>query len=198
MVKNGFLPDAGCADGGSGLLVCIGGAKWEGIESMKKIRRSIAVCIIFCLATGILFPYIGVEPAKAAEALSDGLAGYWKFDGETQQDQLKNSALESDLQVSKNGSGAEILQAGGVSGGTVYFSKQENSFVKIDLNEAGMGLNAKNQDFSIMAWVKFDEGSFSSNSDKVNLFQQSSDSSDTNAAGRTILYYTSDQKLGTY
>lgn len=119
MVKNGFLPDAGCADGGSGLLVCIGGAKWEGIESMKKIRRSIAVCIIFCLATGILFPYIGVEPAKAAEALSDGLAGYWKFDGETQQDQLKNSALESDLQVSKNGSGAEILQAGGVSGGTV-------------------------------------------------------------------------------
>lgn len=180
------------------MLVCIGGAKWEGIESMKKIRRSIAVCIIFCLATGILFPYIGVEPAKAAEALSDGLAGYWKFDGETQQDQLKNSALESDLQVSKNGSGAEILQAGGVSGGTVYFSKQENSFVKIDLNEAGMGLNAKNQDFSIMAWVKFDEGSFSSNSDKVNLFQQSSDSSDTNAAGRTILYYTSDQKLGTY
>ena len=164
---------------------------------MKKIKHSIAMLILFCMAAGSLLPQ-GSFAAKAAEPLTDGLVGYWKFDGETQQDQMKNSALESDLQVSKTGEGAEILQTGGIEGGTAYFGKRDNSYLKLDCIAAGMGLNAKNQDFSIAAWVKFDEGTFSSGSDKVNLFQQSSDSSNTNASGRTILYYTSDRKLGTY
>lgn len=165
---------------------------------MKNVKRSMAMFIIFCLTVGSLLPFSESKPASAAETLTDGMEGYWKFDGETQQEQMKNCALESGLQASKTGTGAELLQTGGIAGGTVCFSKQENSYLKLDLKAAGIGLNAKNQDFSIMAWVKFEQGTFSQSGDKVNLFQQSSDTSDTNAAGRTILYYTSDQKLGTY
>ena len=90
-------------------------SKIRGKESMKKIKHSIAMLILFCMAAGSLLPQ-GSFAAKAAEPLTDGLVGYWKFDGETQQDQMKNSALESDLQVSKTGEGAEILQTGGIEG----------------------------------------------------------------------------------
>lgn len=116
---------------------------------MKYKKQIMAAVLIFCMTAGIIFHGTDGKWTKAEELLLDGMAGYWKFDGETQEAQLENLASGSNLTASKAGSGVSIKQTDGISGGTAYFSKQDASYLKLDLKTAGMGLNAKNQDFPL-------------------------------------------------
>ena len=166
---------------------------------MGKIRKKLCSMLLTgCMTAGMLLPSMGISEVKAAANVADGLAGYWTFDGSTQEEQLVNQADGSDVAAVKTGSGVTLKADGGISEGSVYFSKQDASYLKLNLQEANRGLNAASEEFSIAAWIKFDASPFTAGTDKINLFQQTADVSNTNAAGRTILYLNSGKKLGTF
>ncbi len=166
---------------------------------MKKLkRRYLSLFLAGCLSVGAFLPFVRTSDVKAAANLTEGLVGYWTFDGTSDAEQMANQVSGQSCTATKAGSGVELKNDGGVSGGSLYFSKQDSSYLKLNLKEADQGLNAAEQDFSIAAWVKFDANPFSAGTDKVNLFQQTADISNTNANGRTIVYLNSAKKYGTY
>lgn len=120
-----------------------------------------------CMTAGMLLPSMGVSEVKAAANVADGLAGYWTFDGSTQEEQLANLADGSDVAAVKTGSGVTLKADGGISEGSVYFSKQDASYLKLNLQEANRGLNAASEEFSIAAWIKFDASPFTAGTDKI-------------------------------
>ncbi len=162
---------------------------------MNRIKKRILSCaLIVCMTVGMSGSHLGLLDVYAAQNLEDGLIGYWKFDGDTNEEQFENFAPGQSCTMEASGSGVGISQEDSISGGAARFEKKENSFFKLNLLAADQGLNAAAADFSIAAWVKIDSGA----GNKVTLFQQTADASNANAQGRTILYYTSDNKFGTY
>lgn len=154
----------------------------------KAKRKCLSMLLVGCLLFCTFLPSVGSLEVKAAANLTDGLIGYWTFDGATETEQMANKALGQSCTATKTGSGVTLKNNDGVSGGSIYFSKMNDSYLKLNLKDAGQGLNAANQDFSIAAWVKFDSSPFQTGTDKINLFQQTADISNANAAGRTIVY----------
>lgn len=163
----------------------------------KAKRKCLSILLAGCLSFCAFLPSADGSEVKATANLTDGLLGYWTFDGATETEQMANKASGQSCTATKAGSGV-MLKSGGVSGGSIYFSKMDNSYLKLNLKDAGQGLNAANQDFSIAAWVKFDSSPFQAGTDKINLFQQTADISNSNAAGRTIVYLNSSKQYGTY
>ena len=164
---------------------------------MGKIKRKcLSLFLTASLTVGAVLPSLGVFDVKAAANLTEGLVGHWTFDGASDEDKLANQASGQSCTASKVGNGVTLKNDGGVSGGSIYFSKEDNSYLKLNLKDASQGLNAAEQDFSLAAWVKFDSSPFQSGS--INLFQQTADITNTGAAGRTILYLNSSRKYGTY
>lgn len=161
-------------------------------------RKCLSLLLTACLTVGAILPSFGAFDVKAAANLTDGLVGYWTFDGTSETERMENKASGQSCTATKTGSGVTLESDGGVSGGSIYFSKEDNSYLKLNLKDADQGLSAANQDFSLSAWVKFDNSPFQSGTDKINLFQQTADISNTSAEGRTILYLTSSKKYGTY
>lgn len=171
--------------------------KNKGRETMRrKFKRTFPLILTVCMGISGVLPHIGSIQAKAADSLEDGLAGYWKFDGDTDAARLQNRASASNIAAEKSGSGVTLKSGDGISGGSAYFSKAANSYIKLNLKAAGRGLNASTDDFTFTAWVKYDSDAL--NGDKINLFQQTADISDTGADGRTILYLNTEKKYGTY
>ncbi len=165
---------------------------------MKKIKnRIISMMVIGCLTAGLVLAPVGEDKTCAADVLN-GLVCHLSFDGSSEEEQMWNKAPDSGCAAEKTGSGAVLNGQEGISGGMLYFGKQENSYLRLGLKDSGQALNASTDDFSVMAWVRFDRDAFEGGSDKINLFQQTADAGDPGAAGRTILYYTSDKKIGTF
>lgn len=164
----------------------------------KTKRKCLSMLLAGCLSFCVFLPSAAGTEVKAAANLTDGLIGYWTFDGTSETEQMVNKASGQSCTAAKAGSGVTLKSGDGVFGGSIYFSKMENSYLKLNLKDAGQGLNAANQDFSIAAWVKFDSNPFQAGTDKINLFQQTADISDTNAAGRTIVYLNSSKQYGTF
>lgn len=166
-------------------------------ESMKKsMKKMIALLMAACVAAGGAFSCAGALQVQAEANLTDGLVGYWKFDGDTETARLANSVSGTNVTAEKSGSGVTLKSGDGISGGSAYFSKAANSYIKLNLKDAGKGLNSSTDDFTFCAWVKYDDGVL--NGDKINLFQQTADASNTGADGRTILYLNTNRKYGSY
>lgn len=161
-----------------------------------RFRRMVPWVLAACLGIGSVLPHVGSIRAEAAASPEDGLAGYWNFDGDTDEARLQNRVSGSNIAAEKSGSGVTLKSGDGISGGSAYFSKTANSYVKLSLKAAGAGLNAATDDFTFSAWVKYDSDVL--NGDKINLFQQTADVSNTGADGRTILYLNTGRKYGTY
>ena len=164
----------------------------------KAKSKCLSMFMAACLTVGTVLPSMGASDVNAAANLTDGLIGYWTFDGASEAEQLTNQAIGQGCTAMKAGSGVTLKSSDGISGGSIYFGKQDNSYLKLNLKDANQGLNAANQDFSIAAWVNIDENPFQAGTDKINLFQQTADISNTNAAGRTIVYLNSSKQYGTY
>ncbi|MEY8428554.1 LamG-like jellyroll fold domain-containing protein [Lachnospiraceae bacterium 46-15] len=162
----------------------------------RKFKRAVPWILAVCLGISGVMPHAGEIQAKAAASLEDGLAGYWNFDGDTDEERLQNRASGSNIAAEKSGSGVTLKSGDGISGGSVYFSKTANSYIKLNLKAADRGLNASTDDFTFSAWVKYDSDVL--NGDKINLFQQTADVSNTGADGRTVLYLNTGRKYGTY
>ncbi len=140
--------------------------------NMGNTRKKIfSLLLAGCLTVGAVLPSMSASEVKAAANLTEGLVGYWTFDGASDAEQMTNQALGQSCTASKTGSGVTLKTDGGVSGGSIYFSKQDSSYLKLNLKDANQGLNAAEQDFSLSAWVKFDSDTFTS-ANKINLFQQ--------------------------
>lgn len=164
----------------------------------KAKSKCLSMFMAACLTVGAVLPSMGASDVNAAANLTDGLIGYWTFDGASEAEQLANQAVGQGCTATKAGSGVALKSSDGISGGSIYFDKQDNSYLKLNLKDANQGLNAADQDFSIAAWVNIDENPFQAGTDKINLFQQTADISNINAAGRTIVYLNSSKQYGTY
>ncbi len=162
----------------------------------RRSKRVVPLVLTVCLGISGVLPHAGGMQAKAAASLEDGLVGYWNFDGDTDEARLQNRASGSNIAAEKSGSGVTLKSGDGIDGGSAYFGKAANSYIKLNLRAAGAGLNASTDDFTFSAWVKYDSDAL--NGDKINLFQQTADVSNTGADGRTILYLNTGKKYGTF
>lgn len=152
----------------------------------KKTKRVFSQILAVCMAVSITLPYAGPKEAKATENLTDGLIGHWTFDG-SDTEALANAAGNSSYtgQAATAGVGVVRKTDGGVSGGSLYFSKQDESYFRLPniINAA--------EPFTIAAWVKYDKAPFSENNDNINLFQQTGD-------GKTVLFLNSERRYKTF
>ena len=149
----------------------------------KRMKKLMAFLLGICMTATTILPGAAAAEVKAAVPdLTQNLAGYWSFDNGTMDNQASGSEYTAELV----GAGVTLQNDGGVSGGSVQFTKQADS----DIRLAGI-LNAAQEDFSIAAWVKYDDDAFASSTSNMNLFQQT-------GSGRTILYLNSGLTYGTY
>ena len=157
----------------------------------KRIWRKVlaGVLVAACLLS-MSTPALAAEQRDAsARAIGDDLAGYWTFEGDTNEARLTNHADGSTITASLAG-GAATRADGGIDGGSAYFDGTANSPLKLNLKDANQGLDASAADFTLAAWVNYDADM--SSADNSDLFQQTD-------SGRTILYVNNaDGKYGTY
>ena len=157
----------------------------------KRIWRKVlaGVLVAACLLS-MSTPALAAEQRDAsARAIGDDLAGYWTFEGDTNEARLTNHADGSTITASLAG-GAATRADGGIDGGSAYFDGTANSPLKLNLKDANQGLDASAADFTLAVWVNYDADM--SSADNSDLFQQTD-------SGRTILYVNNaDGKYGTY
>lgn len=159
---------------------------------MRRTKQGISLLLAACMAAAGVLPGLGMIKAEAAGE-TDGLVGYWKFDGDTEEEQMANHADGSAYTATKAGSGVTLKSDEGIAGGAAYFSKEADSYIKLNLNQE---FNASRDAFTIAAWVKYDSDAFLNSTENMNLFQQSDGAASPN--GRTILYCKADLTYGTY
>jgi hypothetical protein len=159
----------------------------------RNMKKVLALALSAGLALGGTLPYGGTCYVQAASNVNDGLAGYWSFDGTTEDAQMTNQVSGGTCTAEKSGSGVTLKQEEGISGGAIYFGKQADSYLKLDAN-----MNASTDDFTLAAWVKYDSDAFSGTSDSMTVFQQTADITNTSAQGRSILFLNNSLKYGTF
>lgn len=157
---------------------------------IKLWRRILAVTLVFSLTAGALSFKTESKAVQAAEPdLTDSLAGYWTFEGETETDRLVSKSSVENVAAVKTGTGVTVDSTGGIgNGAAIAFGGNNNSYLTLDLVSAGVGLSASNA-FTIGAWIKYETLS----SGNTSVFHQEGTSS-----GRAILTIGSDGRYGTY
>ena len=157
----------------------------------NRSKKALSLLVAGCVAASGIMPYVGDMRVRAEANLSEGLIGYWKFDGDTDEARLENEVSGTNTEVIKSGSGVVLKSDGGISGGSVSFQKAADSWLKMKRTDLEQGLlNASADDFTFAAWVNYDAEA-SSSGGKMNLFQQM-------GSGRTILYVNGQRQYGTY
>lgn len=157
----------------------------------NRSKKALSLLVAGCVAASGIMPYVGDMRVRAEANLSEGLIGYWKFDGDTDEARLENEVSGTNTEVIKSGSGVVLKSDGGISGGSVSFQKAADSWLKMKRTDLEQGLlNASADDFTFATWVNYDAEA-SSSGGKMNLFQQM-------GSGRTILYVNGQRQYGTY
>ena len=104
----------------------------------RRSKRVVPLVLTVCLGISGVLPHVGGMQAKAAASLEDGLVGYWNFDGDTDEARLQNRASGSNIAAEKSGSGVTLKSGDGIDGGSAYFGKAANSYIKLNLKAAGV------------------------------------------------------------
>ena len=158
---------------------------------MNKLwKRILAMTLVFGLTASSICFKTENDAAWAAEPdLTDGLVGYWTFEGETESDRLASKASVSNVTAVKTGDGVTLNGLGeGGSNGTISFQGSNSSYLTLNLVNAGMGLTSSNA-FTLGAWIKYQ----TMTGDNTSVFHQ-----DGTGSGRAILTIGSNGKYGTY
>ena len=83
----------------------------------KRWLKAISLTLAACLTAGSFLQ--GAETARvyaAEENLTDGLVGYWDFEGDLDSDRLSSKAPVANVTAVKVGDGVALSAAGGVGG----------------------------------------------------------------------------------
>lgn len=159
----------------------------------KRWLKAISLTLAACLTAGSFLQ--GAETARvyaAEENLTDGLVGYWDFEGDLDSDRLSSKAPVANVTAVKVGDGVALSAAGGVGGSAgVRFEGKNDSYLTLSLADAGYGLKTE-QAFTVGAWIKYEEIK-NTNTSSTSVFHQEGDGS-----GRAILTIDKDGTYGTY
>ena len=156
----------------------------------KRLKRIMALALAVSLTAGSIWQGAGDMQIQAAEPdLTDGLVGYWTFEGETEAERLAGSAPAANVSAAKTGNGVTLNGSGGVGGsGAASFSGDNNSYLTLNLADADLGLNTSNA-FTIGAWIKYE----TLPANGTSVFHQ-----DGSGSGRAILTLGNSGQYGTY
>ncbi len=153
-------------------------------------KRMLAAVLTVCMAGGSILQGMGNTQIQAAQTdVTDGLVGYWTFEGDTETEALASKAEITNITAQKTGTGVAVNDGAGVGKtAAAVFGGNNTSYLTLDLNGGSQGLSASGA-FTIGAWVKYDTLAQGNTS----VFHQ--DGSNT---GRAILMIGNNGKYGTY
>ena len=160
---------------------------------MRRLFRQLAAAAMtVSLIMGGIRQGAGTLRVLASDIdLTDGLTGYWTFEGEEDADRLASKSSAVNVSAVKTGDGVVLDDSGGIGGsGAISFSGNNNSYLTLNLADAAQGLTSSDA-FTIGAWVKY--AAFPTGTNNTSVFHQEGDGS-----GRAILAIGSSGRHVTY
>ncbi len=125
---------------------------------LKKTMSSIlALSMIVGSAPVGVYAEQSKESRESSVDLTEGLVGYWTFDGGTENDEWLKSSVTDGLVATKTENGVSLSETGGIVGGGVDFAGVRDTYLTLKLKDANVPITSAVNDtgFAIGAWVNY-------------------------------------------